>query len=153
MAPRFRTHCHGLSIASARRGLHALVIGIFALICLPCCLSPCGSSEEKIVLVTQEDAGKTIEVAIGDVIQIELKGTPTTGFWWHFTSLDNTYLDLVNKDTRQISPRQMEGAPIMGIWQVRAQQAGTTTIAMAYYRTWEGYEKAQRWFRLTVQIR
>jgi predicted secreted protein len=153
MVPWFRTHCHGSSIASARRGLRELGIGIVALVCLQCCLHPSGISEEKIVTVTKEDDGKTVEIARGDILQIELAGTATTGFWWRFTSLDKTYLDLVKQDTREISPRQLDGAPIMGIWQVRAQQAGNTSIEMAYYRSWEGIAKARGWFHLIVQIR
>lgn len=153
MAPWFRTHCHGFSIASARRGLRCLGIGIFALICLPCCLSSTAISEQKIVIVTAQDADRIVEIAMGDTIQIELAGTATTGFWWHFTSLDNNYLELVKKDTREIARRDLEGAPIMGIWQVRAKQAGKTAIEMAYYRSWEGMAKAQKWFHLFVQIR
>jgi predicted secreted protein len=153
MTLRLRRFLHGLPITSARRVLLSLVIYIIALICLQCCLSPSGISEAKIVIVTKEDAGKSVEIARGDIIQLELSGTPTTGFWWRFTDLDKTYLDLVKEATREISSRQLDGAPIMGIWQLRAKQAGTTAIAMAYYRTWEGMAKARGWFHLTVQIR
>lgn len=153
MVLRFRRYLHGFTPASTIGRLLALAMGIFALICLQCCLSSSGISEEKIAIVTKEDAGKTVEMAIGDILQIELAGTATTGFWWHFTSLDNNYLELVKKDTREIARRDLEGAPIMGIWQVRAKQAGKTAIEMAYYRSGEGIAKARGWFHLFVQIR
>lgn len=128
-----------------------LGISIVALLFLQCCLSPSGISEAGMVTVTKEDTGHTVEIAVGDILQIELVGTPTTVYWWHFDVLNEAYLELINKETREISAEKLEGAPVLGIWQVRAKKAGTTSIAMAY-RPWEGRDKAIDHFSLTVHI-
>jgi len=124
-----------------------------ALLCLQCAMSSSGLPEGGTITLTKEDAGKTVEIAVGDVIQIELFGTPSTGSWWHFEVLDEEYLEIIKKETMKTSPERLEGAPILGIWHLRAKKAGETAIEMAYYRPWEGGDKARNHFRLNVQIR
>lgn len=130
------------------------MLGIFAfgLLVLHWSLSASGLPEMGTVRVTKEDIAKTVEMAVGDVLQIELVGTPSTGFWWRFETLDGEYLELIKEETKDVSPEKMEGAPIVGIWHVKAKKVGNTTIEMAYYRSWEGVDKTRDRFWLRVQI-
>ncbi|MBE9569402.1 MAG: protease inhibitor I42 family protein [Proteobacteria bacterium] len=113
---------------------------------------PTKLSEEGMASVTKRDAGKTIEVAVNDVFQIELLGTPTTGFWWYFEALDEEYVELVKEYTTESFSEGIEGGPLMGIWLLRAKKAGMTTIKMAYYRSWEGGGKHQDQFWIKLKI-
>ncbi|RLC75192.1 MAG: hypothetical protein DRI61_15315 [Chloroflexi bacterium] len=110
-------------------------------------------SRGKEVLLREEDCGRTVELRAGDIVQIELKGTPSAGFWWHFVKLDEEYLLKLEEKTRSISKgREIEGAPVWGIWILKAKKAGETTIEMAYYRRWEGVEKAIKRCLFKLQI-
>ena len=113
---------------------------------------PTKLSEQGMTTVTKRDAGKTIEVAVNDVFQIELLGTPTTGFWWYFEALDEEYVELVKEYTTESFSEGIEGGPLMGIWLLRAKKAGMTTIKMAYYRSWEGGGKHQDQFWIKLKI-
>jgi predicted secreted protein len=112
-----------------------------------------GLSELRGITVSKEDTGSSVEITCGEVLQIELQGTPSTGFWWHFESLDRDYLELVKEETRDLSPIKIEGGPVLGIWKLRAKKSGTTRLEMAYYRPWEGVHRARDRYSLTVEIR
>lgn len=103
--------------------------------------------------VTKEDAGKTIELQVNDVLQIQLTGTPTTGFWWHFLVLDEKYVEIIKKHTKEILLERGEGGPVLGTWQLRAKEVGTTTIQMAYYRAWDDAKKATDGFHIILRIK
>ena len=110
------------------------------------------SQGNVIVILGKEDCGAAHEIAVGDLLQIELEGNPSTGFWWHFQELDEEYLELVKEETTKISKRRL-GAPVLGRWRLRAKKCGETTVKMAYYRQWEGADKAVDRVSFIVKIR
>lgn len=135
--------------------VHRKIVAVFALVLLvfTCFRSSSGLSETAKITVRKTDSGQSLELYLDDVLQIELQGTPSTGFWWHFESLDTDYLELITEETRDISPGKIEGGPVLGIWQLRAKKVGTTMLEMAYYRPWEAVESARDQFSLIVEIR
>jgi predicted secreted protein len=135
--------------------VYVKILGICALclLCLQCSIVHSNFPEGRKVIVTEGDADKTVDIAVGDVVQIQLSGTPSTGFWWYFEFLDEQYLEVIKKETKELSPEKKEGAPILGTWQLRAKKEGKTIIRMAYYRSWEGGDRAREHFCLTVHIR
>jgi len=110
------------------------------------------SQGNVIVLLGKENSGATHEIAVGDLLQIEVEGNPSTGFWWHFQELDEEYLELVKEETEKVSKRRL-GAPVLGRWRLRAKKCGKTTVSMAYYRQWEGIDKAVDRVSFIVKIR
>ena len=98
-----------------------------------------------------------IELQVGDVVQIQLTGTPTTGYWWHFQTLNDKYVEIIKEYTEPYAAtggvqKEMDGGPMLGVWQLRAKKAGTTTVGMAYYRSWEDGDTARHRFCVTLQI-
>ena len=110
------------------------------------------TSEKGIALVKEKDSGKIIWLSVNDLLQIELLGTPSSGFWWRFTALDREYLEILEENTREIKPEMPDGGPILGIWKLRAKRVGTTTLEMAYYRTSEKADAAIKRLRVIVRI-
>lgn len=128
----------------------ALIL-LYSLIFLPNCV------QGRIMIVSREDAGKKIQLQVGDIVQIQLTGTPTTGHWWHFQNLDEKYVEINKEYTKPYTakgdvPKEMEGGPILGVWQLRAKKAGTTTVGMVYCRPWEQSDTAKHRFCVTLQI-
>ena len=143
----------GASRARAAAGLIAVGICMVVLACLHCATTPSVISEGGVVTVTAEDNGATVEMAVGDILQIELMWTPSTVYRWRFDVLDEAYLELIEEGIRQISTEKLEGAPVLSVWRLRAEQAGETLIRMAYDRPWEGGDKPVKWFWVNVRIR
>jgi len=133
------------------------ILGNFPLaVWLLCCLTLLPRCVQgQMITVTKEDSGKTIELQVDDVLQIQLEGTATTGFWWHLQDLDKQYLRIVKEYTRRISgvPEKIEGGPIMGVWELQATKQGTTTVRMAYYRGGESPKTAVNHFNVILRIK
>jgi len=127
------------------------LIALYSLTFFPTC------AQGRIMIVNREDAGKKIYLQVGDVVQIQLTGTPTTGFWWHFQALNENYLEIIKTYTKPYTskdrvPKEMEGGPIMGVWQLLVKKAGTTTVEMSYYRSWEEGDTAKHRFCVILKI-
>jgi predicted secreted protein len=110
---------------------------------------------EKTVIIKKEDNNKELTIQKGDIVQIELEGTGSTGYWWHIVPDSEStpeYLQLVSEETTALTEGKT-GAPAMGIWRFKALKQGAADISMAYYRTWEGRERALDHFsiRLTIE--
>ena len=107
---------------------------------------------QKVLILKEKDNGSEIKVRSGEVIQIELEGTGSAGYWWYFDKLDSVHLALLSEETKNISPHELIGAPVLGIWRLKTLKAGYSDIKMNYYRKWEGEEKAEKHFRLKLNI-
>jgi predicted secreted protein len=103
--------------------------------------------------INQIDAGKTVEVSVGDVIYIELSGTPTTGYWWYFMPMDSQYVEIVRTEIIHPPERTLEGAPVTGIWEMTAKRHGEIKIQASYSRSWEKDVPPLREFWFIVKIR
>jgi predicted secreted protein len=104
------------------------------------------------VTLTKKNQGETVEVSVGDVIQIELSGTPTTGYWWHFDPLDSQYVEVVKRDIVHSPNKTLEGAPATGIWHLKAKRPGLIKIEASYARSWEKHIPALAEFRIILKI-
>jgi len=129
------------------------MLAFYFLFLIQCMAAESISSQgDVIMLLGKEDSGTTHEIKTGDFLHIELEGNPSTGFWWHFQGLDEEFLELVKEETEKISERRL-GAPVLGRWKLKAKERGETTIKMAYYRQWEGVDKAVDRVSFTIRIR
>ncbi len=108
----------------------------------------------RMITVTKEDSGKTIDLQVDDVIQIQLVGTATTGFWWQFQDLDEQYLKIVKEYTSPIpgAPEKIDGGPIMGVWELLVSKPGTTTVRMVYSRGGQSPKTAANQFSVKLRI-
>jgi len=69
--------------------------------------------EAKVIKLVKEDRSKTIEVAVGDILEITLKENASTGYVWKPGKMDKTIVKFKKKDTRPSKPGLMGGATKM----------------------------------------
>jgi predicted secreted protein len=101
--------------------------------------------------VTKEQAGREISLKVRDILQIELPATGGTGYSWFAQATGAPFLKLISETAQQVGePRP--GSPVMQVWRFQAEQPGTCVISLAYYRPWEGVEKAVDHFRFKLHI-
>ncbi|MDQ1336481.1 MAG: inhibitor of cysteine peptidase, partial [Thermodesulfobacteriota bacterium] len=55
------------------------------------------ASEPVSVKLTDEDLGRTVELGIGETLEVVLSGNPTTGYVWDVASLDRDILKQVGE--------------------------------------------------------
>jgi len=81
-----------------------------------------------------EDSGRSIELAVGDLVELRLFENPTTGYVWSVTRDGSPVLDLLDTTfASQSSPRQL-GAGGTRCWRFRASAPGTAAMEMEYSR-------------------
>ncbi len=103
--------------------------------------------DDKLIL-TKQDQNKEVKLKAGDIIQIELEGLGSAGYWWYIDNLDSEHLELLSEETKPLSAKI--GAPTLGIWTFKVKKQGNTKIKMDHYRKWEGIEKANNNFLIKL---
>ena len=104
----------------------------------------------------QHHISQGAEVAVGDSFTVTLCSNPTTGFRWETARIgDQAVLQQV--DHKFVSPESEPppppGTPGQDVWTFQAIKKGNSTISMEYSRPWEGGEKAEWTFVLTVVVK
>ena len=75
------------------------------------------------MLIDESHNGKTVDIAIGDTIEIRLPENASTGFRWNVTSRCESILAMTN-DRREPPASSARGAPGQHHWQLQATAAG-----------------------------
>jgi inhibitor of cysteine peptidase len=114
-------------------------------------LSACTSSQT--LSLTKADAGKSIDLKHGDEIEIKLEGNITTGYAWEASDYDNTVLEMVGEEPEYKSDSSLVGAGGMFTFRFRARAAGSTTLNLIYYRSFEPDVPPIETFDVTVNVR
>jgi inhibitor of cysteine peptidase len=101
------------------------------------------------------DSGSTIELAVGETLNVTLESNPTTGFSWALAAnSDESVLQEIDHEyvANEAGETPMVGSGGVEDWTFKALAKGETTISMEYSRPWEGGEKAAQTFELTVVV-
>ncbi len=103
-------------------------------------------------VLTIDNNGGEACLAPGETVKVELKITGGTGYDWHVEGLDETHLKFIGKKTRAVSPGNIAGGPVLGIWSFKAAAPGDTLLKMLYYRIWEGSKHPAGRFEVKLHI-
>ena len=100
---------------------------------------------------------ETIEIKAGDTLVVVLCSNPTTGFrWTEEAKISNAgVLEQVKHEFSgpESEPPPPLGTPGLEAWTFNTLKAGTTTVSMEYGRPWEGGEKGEWTYNLTVVVK
>ena len=111
-----------------------------------------GTTQRQLVPLTDADGGSTIEVAVGDHLQVELEGNPSTGFSW-VDETEETAVIVAVGEPQFIEQSGLVGASGVMRCMFEARASGEATIVLAYRRPWEDDAEPERVFRVTVVVR
>ncbi|MFC2002497.1 DUF4382 domain-containing protein [Chloroflexota bacterium] len=101
---------------------------------------------------------KALEVNVADSFTVTLCSNPTTGFKWSESAEISDHSVLEQTKHKSVPPQGKGKSPAPGtagqeIWTFKALEEGTSTISMDYSRPWEGGEKGEWTFVLTVTVK
>ena len=95
---------------------------------------------------------KQISIAEGTELVVDLAANPSTGFSWTQAAIATPAV-LSQVDSKYVAPETAAlGATGRQALTFKGSTKGTTTVRMDYSRPWEGGEKAEWTFALTVTI-
>jgi len=99
-----------------------------------------------------------IEVGTGDELNINLCSNASTGFQW-IEGADISDPNVLDQTSHEyFGPSEKGGPPAPGTpgsqtWSFKALQDGTSILSFEYSRDWEGGEKGEWTFILTVEVK
>ena len=126
-----------------RRWLFVFVISMSILALL---LTSCTASTS----LTGSDNGKTIQVHVGDEIDIALDSSPDTGYGWAVEKSDDKLLAL--KQSNFSASNSSIGSSGTQTFTFVAKSAGTVNLQLKYWRSFEGDKSITQRFAVTIQI-
>lgn len=103
------------------------------------------------MLVDETSNNRTIEVAIGQTIEVRLPENPTTGFRWQLTS-DGGPACVVTDD-QFIAPSGPPGKGGDHTWRFKVVRPDESDIELGYRRSWGGAVGASRIFKIHVKVK
>lgn len=104
------------------------------------------------LVLDSEDDGTTVAVEVGDIIQVVLKGNPTTGYSWSAALSDDdaALLEQLGEPV-YVPDSDLVGAGGMYTFTFRAAADGVATLRLEYARPWESVPP-QETYEVTVLI-
>jgi inhibitor of cysteine peptidase len=105
--------------------------------------------------MAQQHISQQVEVAVGDSFTVNLCSNRTTGFQWSETAQisDQTVLQQTNHEYLAPEETGAVGAAGQEVWTFKALKKGTSNVSLEYSRPWEGGEKGEWTFNLTVVVK
>jgi inhibitor of cysteine peptidase len=138
------------------RIIPALVLLILSLWLVSCVPGTVGTSIE----VSCDDFGsqphmsKEINVTAGNSFTVTLCSNPTTGFQWSESAQISEATVVQQLNHKSLPPEtELVGAPGKQVWTFKALKEGISTVSLEYSRPWEGGEKGEWTFDLTVVVK
>lgn len=117
-------------------------------------LTACGSDPEPLTLTKDAD-GTSVQVEVGQPLEVSLEGNPTTGYSWEVKESGEPTLKL------QAEPAYVQAetrATLVGgggtyTFKYVGAEAGTATLELIYHRSWETDVAPLETFTLEVTVK
>ncbi len=98
--------------------------------------------------LTDQDNGRHLPVHVGDLLEIRLAENATTGYRWAPDSYDSGLLELAEATADY--PGTAVGSGGEAIFRFRIIGVGSSTLALKYWRHWEGASSIIRRFAVMI---
>jgi len=125
-------------------------IGFFASLLCVTVLVACGAPSSR--TITEQDAGKTIEVSQGETLTVLLEGNPTTGYTWELASEDLAILKQVGEPAFTPESGGVGSGGKVSLT-FEAVAAGQAPLKLIYHRPFEPDEPPVQTFEVTVVVK
>ena len=115
----------------ATRAIHLL-----ALLSVCAALTSCASPAASVTKLTAQDAGSTVNIRVGNTLEIALEGNPTTGYTWEIAPESGTLLSQQGEAEFKSASSALGSGGIVTL-RFKAIQPGTMKLKLIYHRTFE----------------
>ncbi|MFZ0492309.1 MAG: protease inhibitor I42 family protein [Acidimicrobiia bacterium] len=109
-------------------------------------------SNDSTTHVAADATGTTVTLHVGDTLEIQLDGNPTTGYGWETIS-DESGVLIVNSDPTYTTNGDLIGSGGTYLFSFTADKVGGTDVNLVYRRPWETEVAPIASFTLHVVIR
>jgi inhibitor of cysteine peptidase len=106
--------------------------------------------EDPLIRIDESADGRTIDLPVGEEIEVRLPENPTTGYRWQVDSDGKPAVTLL--DDQFDPPGGTHGRAGSHGWRFEARQVGEGRIALASRRRWESGGQSGRTFAVSVRV-
>ena len=104
----------------------------------------------SVVVITDQDNGKDIDLPAGGTLVLRLTSNPSTGYSWAIKG-DPSPLKLVKSSTKKTGQNgHAVGAPVTQEFRLTAVSAGMASLTLEYRRPWEHNVASAKTFQVRV---
>ena len=106
------------------------------------------------VQLTAADVGRSIDLRLGQEIEVSLQANPTTGYRWEMVQAAPAVLDVLSGQTyapAPSAPRVVGGGGTV-TWRFRAARAGHDSLQLVYRRPWEPDGAPAQTFKCDITV-
>lgn len=107
-------------------------------------------SPYAMLVLSEADHDRTVDVRSGDTIQIILPENATTGYRWAIERRDEDIVEALTSEARYASNAVGSGGWIS--FEFRGKKAGTGEIVLKHWRHWEGDASITKRFRVQLRV-
>jgi inhibitor of cysteine peptidase len=111
----------------------------------------CVGMPEASVRLSEEDAGSTVELRVGDTMEVVLDGNPTTGFQWETVAMDTSVLKQLGEPGFE-PYTALIGSGGKFTFRFEAVASGQTLLQLVYHRPWETDVPPEKTFEVNVTV-
>jgi predicted secreted protein len=86
-------------------------------------------------VITDAENGGSVELKMGDILEVHLRANPTTGYKWHVHPNSTRLLRLVGQSQTQVREPGV-GRPILQVFRFQAVAIGDGVLLLHYIRAW-----------------
>ncbi len=118
-------------------------------------LSACGTSaspEKSTRQITEADAGRQVELRVGDMLELTLPANPTTGYQWETSDLDSAIIRPVGDQTFEPSSNAVGSGGLVTL-RFEAVGVGQTELKLILHRPFEKDVPPTQTFEATVVVK
>lgn len=131
----------------------SLIHTIYLSMALVLLTSACNLNNSQNLSLTEQDAGKTIELRAGDELSVTLKGNPTTGYTWEMDAQQTAGLLQQVGETEFKPEGNAPGSGGQQTLRFKAITPGAMTLRLVYRRPWEQNIEPADSFEVKIVIR
>jgi inhibitor of cysteine peptidase len=100
--------------------------------------------------IAQDENGREVTLAVGEVVELSLPENRTTGFHWELKAKGGPVCELVKDEFEpSVGPTGSGG---IHRWQFKAVRAGSGEIELHYRRPWEQNAAPARTYQVSVRV-
>jgi predicted secreted protein len=139
--------------------LLAILIIVPMLLCLLACSSEAAVEVNCDEFRAQKHITSRLEVNAGETFAVTLCSNPSTGFSWQEKAQISDQGVLQQISHKYVAPDANSSKPPapgssgVEIWTFEALEKGNTIVSMEYERPWQGGEKGEWTYKLTVVVK
>jgi len=110
------------------------------------------SAAKSPVKITEDNKDSTVEMRVGELLEVTLIGNPSTGYMWDVASVNPNILKPIEQLEFQGDSKAI-GAPGKLTLRFEATRPGKTPLKLIYHRPWEKNIEPIDTFEVTVVIK